>query len=124
MQRRPTPSSPDPPRGRVLMIVISLNLLIGPLRPNDQVPFIGGLFSSGLRLITFVLGVALTAVIVGVAWIVARPLLGIVLLGCALISLIGVGALVFMGVRKMRAQPRTWLPRWLQCRQAPQRRHP
>jgi hypothetical protein len=85
------------------MVVISLNLLIGPLSVlSDQVPFLGGMFSAGLRLITFVLGIALTAVIIGIAWIIARPLLGIVLLGCAFISFVGVAALVFMGIRKMQ----------------------
>ena len=64
-----------------MMIFGGLNLLIGPLRVVGQrVPFIGGLFGAGLSLVTFLIAAAASLFIIALAWLTARPLLGVLLL--------------------------------------------
>ena len=83
-----------------LLIFGGLNLLIGPLRVlAERVPLLGGLFGAGMSLVTFLIAAAASLFIIALAWLTARPLLGIVLL------LVGGGALVgsivlVMGARK------------------------
>ena len=76
-----------------MMVFVGLNLILGPLRVvADRVPFVGRIFGAGLSLVTFFIAAALTMVTVALAWIVARPLLGIVLM------LIGMGATAGAGL--------------------------
>lgn len=71
------------------LVFLGMNLIIGPLRVvAERVPLIGRIFGAGMTLVTFFLASALTLMTIAVAWITARPLLGILLL------LLGGGALV------------------------------
>lgn len=81
-----------------LFVFVGMNLVLGPLRVvADRVPFIGRIFSAGMTLVTFCLAVALTFMTISIAWIAARPLIGILLL------LVGGGAFVGAAVLIMGA---------------------
>ena len=87
-----------------LMIFGGLNLLIGPLRVvSDRIPLIGGLFGAGMSLVTFLIAAAASLVIISIAWLTARPLLGIVLLLLGGGALVGAVILVVVAVRKVKA---------------------
>ena len=86
------------------MIFGGLNLLIGPLRVvSDRIPLIGGLFGAGMSLVTFLMAAAASLIIISIAWLTARPLLGIVLLLLGGGALVGAVGLIVMAVRKMKA---------------------
>ncbi len=87
-----------------LMIFGGLNLLIGPLRVVAQrIPLLGGLFGAGMSLVTFLVAAAASLVIIALAWLTARPLLGIVLLLLGGGALVGSVVLVLAASRKLRA---------------------
>lgn len=86
------------------MIFGGLNLLIGPLRAvSDRIPLIGGLFGAGMTLITFLIAAAASLLIIAVAWVVARPLLGIALLLLGGGALVGSIVLIVGASRKLKA---------------------
>jgi hypothetical protein len=60
------------------------------------VPFIGSMIAAGTGLISFVLASVISLVVVAIAWIVYRPLLGIILLVIA-------AALAVFALMKMKA---------------------
>lgn len=78
------------------MVFGGMNLVIGPLRVvGERVPLVGRIFGAGMTLVTFFLSSALTLVTISVAWIVARPLLGIALLLLGGGAFIGAAFLIF-----------------------------
>lgn len=86
------------------MIFGGLNLLIGPLRVvAERIPLIGGLFGAGMSLVTFLLAAAASLMIIAVAWLTARPLLGIVLLLLSGGAFVGSIVLVIVASRKLKA---------------------
>ena len=87
-----------------LMIFGGLNLLIGPLRVvAERVPLIGGLFGAGMSLVTFLAAAAGSLVIIALAWLTARPLLGIALLVLGGGAFVGAVFLVVAASRKLKA---------------------
>ncbi|MCI5210683.1 MAG: hypothetical protein D3910_18285, partial [Candidatus Electrothrix sp. ATG2] len=58
---------------------------------GDVIPFLGNIVEAGTGFIAFLLAAVLSLVTIAVAWIVFRPLLGIILLAIA------VGLLVLIG---------------------------
>ena len=85
------------------MIFGGLNLLIGPLRVvATRIPLIGGLFGAGMSLITFLLAAAASLIIIAVAWLTARPLLGILLLLLGGGAFIGSIVLVVVAMKKLK----------------------
>ncbi len=86
-----------------LMIFGGLNLLIGPLRVvSDRIPLIGGLFGAGMSIVTFLMAAAASLIIISIAWLTARPLLGIVLLLLGGGALVGAVGLIVLAVRKVK----------------------
>jgi hypothetical protein len=63
---------------------------------GSVVPFIGNVIGMGTGLISFVLAAAISFVVIALAWIVVRPLLGIVMLALA------IGAFIY--TRKLAAE--------------------
>ena len=79
---------------------IGFGLIFAPLSVMaDVIPFLGDLIGVGVLLVALVLGTTLSLVVIAVAWIVFRPVLGIILLLGAAAVLIGVRHLA----KKMRA---------------------
>jgi len=78
--------------------------IVGPLKVvADKVPLIGGVFSAGLTAISFLGASFLWSVVVGLAWLTARPLLGIFLLMMSAGAFVGAIVLIFLGIRKAKA---------------------
>lgn len=87
--------------GGFFFFLIGLNLILGPLRVvADRVPLLGRMFNAGLGVVSFFLAAALSMMTISIAWVTARPLLGILLLvigGSALI-----GAIVLIALTSER----------------------
>lgn len=87
--------------GGVLMMFIGLALLLKPLSVfADVIPFVGNIVQAGTGLIAFVLALFFGFMVMGVAWIFYRPVLGF--------SLMGVGTALVVWViwrRKKASKP-------------------
>lgn len=78
-----------------LMLFLGFRALFGPLAVlTDIVPFAGRIVRTGLTALAFFVSTPLTLLIVALAWIVARPLLGIFLLLVA--GAFGMGLLLLL----------------------------
>jgi Transmembrane protein 43 len=76
--------------GAFLCMWIGLSLILGPISVfGDVIPFVGNILGAGIGLVTGVVALVLTFVTVAIAWIVFRPLIGIVLLAFAALFLFG-----------------------------------
>ena len=65
----------------VVLMIVGFNMILAPLGVlGDVVPFIGSLIRMGTGLIAGALGIALSLVVIAIAWIVFRPVLGISIL--------------------------------------------
>ncbi len=82
-----------------LLISAGFAAIFGPLRViADRVPFIGDVIEGGIGLISLMLSVVVTFFIIAAAWIVARPLLGILLM------LVGIGGIVGIVMLVLKAK--------------------
>lgn len=83
--------------GGFVMLLFGFLLLLRPLATvGSIVPFLGGIFEAGIFLISLLAAIAIWALLVGAAWMVARPLLGGALLAAAL-------AVLFLAIKQIRA---------------------
>jgi len=83
--------------GGWLLMFIGLTMIFKPLVMIGKfVPFIGSMIAAGTGLISFAIASVVSLVVVAIAWIVYRPLLGIVLLVIA-------AALAVFALMKIRA---------------------
>nr|MCR5220824.1 TMEM43 family protein [bacterium] len=83
----------------IMLVIAALKMILAPLAVlASVVPFIGNLVGMGTGLVATILGVAWSCVVIAVAWIRFRPLLGGILLGVAALLV----ALVFLRGRKAR----------------------
>jgi Transmembrane protein 43 len=65
----------------LFLLFLGLRMILAPLEVlMDVVPFLGDLLGAGLTLIALLVAAAVGTVTIAVAWIVYRPLLGVVLL--------------------------------------------
>lgn len=72
-----------------ILLFVGLGLVFNPLSIlADVIPFLGDIIGAGVWLVAFLLAMALSLLIISIAWFVCRPLLGILLL-------IFVGIIVF-----------------------------
>ena len=79
------------------LMLLGLGLVFNPLSVfTDIIPFLGSIVGAGVWLVAFLLAMALSLLTISVAWIVCRPLLGILLL-------IATGILIF-GLKKLSKQ--------------------
>ncbi len=83
----------------IMLAIAALKIILAPLAVlASVVPFIGNIVEMGIGLVATILGVAWSCVVIAVAWIRFRPLLGGILLGVAALLV----ALVFLRGRKAR----------------------
>ncbi len=84
----------------VLLTVFGIRSVLAPLAMLAAVvPFIKAILSFGIGMVAWVLGLALSLVVIGVAWLAYRPLVGIPLLAA------GIGLVVWLKVgRKGKAE--------------------
>jgi hypothetical protein len=83
-----------------LMMMIGFSMIFKPLSVvADVVPFIGNLVGMGTGLVAFALAAPLSFITIAVAWIVYRPVLGVLLL------IVGIGIFVglFLLAKKKKA---------------------
>ena len=83
--------------GGFLMCLGGFRLVMGPLEViSSRIPIIGSLFSVGISLVALLLAAPLTLLVIGLSWLVVRPVLALALLlaGGALFTLL----LVLVGV--------------------------
>jgi len=82
-----------------VLISAGFGAIFGPLRViADRVPIIGDVIEGGIGLISLMLSVVLTFFIIAAAWIVARPLLGMLLM------LVGIGGIVGIVMLVLKAK--------------------
>jgi len=77
--------------GGFLMCLGGFRLVMGPLEViSSRIPLIGSLFSVGISLVSLLIAAPLTLFVIGLSWLVVRPVLAIVLLlaGGALFTLL------------------------------------
>jgi hypothetical protein len=68
-----------------LAIILGIAALFGPINTlTSYVPILGNLVSGATGIIAFLLGLALSLIVIAISWIVFRPLLGICLLVAAI----------------------------------------
>ncbi|MCX7678117.1 MAG: TMEM43 family protein, partial [Spirochaetes bacterium] len=72
-----------------LLMFIGITLIFKPIVTfGDVIPIIGSILNFGIGAFAFIVALALSLVVIAIAWIAARPILGIALL------VIGVGSFV------------------------------
>ncbi len=84
-----------------LMLIIGLSLVLKPLAvASDILPFLGRIVRGGLGLVSFAVVTPLFLLAVAIAWVAARPVLGVSLL--ILVAVAGVGGTVLLRKRAAR----------------------
>ncbi len=87
----------------ILLVVIGLKGMFGLLPMLFKVlPFLGSIVGAGVGLVSWILGLAWSLIIIAIAWLVFRPIIGISLL------VLAIGGIVFLktrGKKNMDAQP-------------------
>jgi len=74
--------------GGVIAIYIAFSLIFSVIRvAADVVPFFGSLVGAGIGIISLLLAVAVSAIIIAIAWLFFRPLLSLALLALAAAAL-------------------------------------
>lgn len=90
--------------GGLLLMFIGLCMLLKPLSVfADVIPFVGNLIAAGTGLVAFVLALFFSMMVMGVAWVFYRPVLGISLMGTAV-------ALAAWGLVKRKGKRYTSVP--------------
>ncbi len=85
-----------------LMMLVGLRLVLGPVGVlGDVVPFFGNILRMGTGLISLAVSGVCAFIVVGMAWIYYRPLLGVVFLLLAAVIVVA----VFMAARKRAKVP-------------------
>jgi len=75
----------------VLLIVIGLKGMFGLLPMLFKVlPFLGSIVGAGVGLVSWILGLAWSLIIIAIAWLVFRPIIGFSLL------VLAIGGIVFL----------------------------
>ncbi|HSC67474.1 MAG TPA: TMEM43 family protein [Cellvibrio sp.] len=63
------------------LLILAFNMILRPLSVlADIAPLLGNILEVGIGIVSFLLGLALTMLIISIAWIFFRPLLGLTLL--------------------------------------------
>ena len=82
-----------------ILIMAGVASVFGPLKTlTSYVPILGGLVNGVTGLMAFLIGLAISLVVIAVSWIIFRPLLGIALLAGAILLI--VLAVVFSSKKK------------------------
>ncbi len=87
--------------GGCVLMWLGLGMMLSFLRVlADVIPFLGDIVFAGISLVTFLVALTLSTFTIAVAWIAYRPLLGILLIGCA--AGIFVASVKYVRYRKTR----------------------
>ena len=79
-----------------LMLLFGFLLFLGPISTlSSLIPFLGGLVGAGIFLVSLIGAVFVWALLVGLAWMAVRPLLGGTFLALALVA-------GFYGIKHLR----------------------
>lgn len=82
-----------------LMCVGGFGLIMGPLKAiGNVIPFVASLLGSATGFVAFGLGTILAFLVIALAWFVVRPILSVILIGCAIA--------IAIGLSRMRSQSR------------------
>ena len=74
-----------------LMMFTGLGLILGPVKVvADKIPLVGDVIEAGIGLFAFLTAAFLSLVTIAISWIVARPLIGVLLLVGAVGALVGI----------------------------------
>src|SRR5206468_7082456 len=91
--------------GALLLLLFGFLLLLGPLSTMSSiVPFLGGIFEAGMFLISLLAAIAVWALLVALAWMVARPLIGGAMLALAIGGIVLLIHHIRKGAARRRAQ--------------------
>lgn len=91
--------------GGFLLLLFGFLLLLSPLSTMSSiVPFLGGIFEAGMFLISLLAAIAIWALLVALAWMVARPLIGGAMLAIAVGGIVLLIHHIRKGAAKRRAQ--------------------
>ena len=89
--------------GSIVFMAIALIMMFNPLKEvADMVPLVGNFLEAGIVL--FAIGIALfiSFISIAIAWLVARPLLGILLIVVAIAAIVG---LIFIARSRKSNKP-------------------
>lgn len=88
-----------------MMMFIGITALFRPFTAiAEKIPLIGGLLGFGATVVGFLLSSAMSLFIIGVAWVIARPLLGALLLGMSCAAFAGLLVVGVAGGRALKAK--------------------
>jgi len=91
--------------GGLLLLLFGFLLLLSPLSTMSSiVPFLGGIFEAGIFLVSLLAAIALWALLVALAWMVARPLIGGAMLALAIGGIVLLIHHIRKGAARRRAQ--------------------
>lgn len=91
-----------------ILIMVGIASLFGPLTTlASYVPILGTLVNGATGIIAFLLGLAISLVVIAVSWIAFRPILGIALLAIAIVLVIVLKKCL---AKKKEGQPETPTP--------------
>ncbi len=82
-----------------LFMIFGFSLILKPISVvGDVVPFIGNLLQSGLGVVSIVLATVISFIVIAIAWIFYRPLLGVTLI------ILAIGIFLFFNGRAKKKQ--------------------
>ena len=85
----------------LLIMTIGFSLIFKPISTlGDVIPFIGSAMDFGFGIIAFIISFVISMIVIAIAWIFYRPLLGIGLLA---VAASGIAAIIFMKKKKSEA---------------------
>ena len=86
--------------GGALLVIIGLKMLVAPLAVLASViPLLGSIVGAGTGLVCTLLGAAWSLIIISIAWLRFRPVIGGIMLGIALVLI----ALLYLKGRSKKA---------------------
>ncbi|HLW34355.1 MAG TPA: TMEM43 family protein [Chthoniobacterales bacterium] len=92
--------------GGLLLLLFGFLLLLSPLSTMSSiVPFLGGIFEAGVFLISLLAAIAIWALLVALAWMVARPLIGGAMLALAAAGIFLLIHHIRKGAARRQARP-------------------
>jgi hypothetical protein len=84
-----------------LMMFIGLMLIFKPLSVmGDVIPFIGSIIGAASGFVAFLIAASLSSLVIAIAWVAHRPLVGIPLL---LVTVAGIGGIIFLKMKNRKA---------------------
>jgi hypothetical protein len=91
--------------GGLLLLLFGFLLFLSPLSTMSSiVPFLGGIFEAGIFLVSLLAAIAVWALLVALAWMVVRPLIGGAMLALAIGGIVLLIHHIRKGAARRRAQ--------------------